>query len=103
MAKASRHAKHRKKAEAFRALHARKQAFVIPNPWDVARILARLGLNGVGDDERGIRVFMACPTTRSGASACWNTSPNSPTRPTFRVSADLENGLATIRSRRRRR
>lgn len=43
------------KAEAFRALHARDGAFVIPNPWDVgsARLLAGLG-------------FQALATTSSG-------------------------------------
>ena len=35
------------KANAFRALHARPGAFVIPNPWDAgtARILASLGFD----------------------------------------------------------
>ena len=33
------------KGEAFRALHERESAFIIPNPWDVvsARLLAGLG------------------------------------------------------------
>ena len=37
------------KAEAFRTLHARKQAFIIPNPWDIgtARILAKLGFEAL--------------------------------------------------------
>ena len=37
------------KAEVFRALHARKGAFIIPNPWDVgtARMLAKLGFEAV--------------------------------------------------------
>ena len=45
------------KAEAFRALHARPGAFIIPNPWDVgtARILERLGFEALalfyGTDE----------------------------------------------------
>ena len=43
------------KARAFRALHERKKAFIIPNPWDVgsARVLAQLG-------------FVALATTSSG-------------------------------------
>jgi len=36
----------KQKAEAFRALHQRDSAFIIPNPWDIgtARLLAHLGL-----------------------------------------------------------
>ena len=38
------------KAQAFRAMHQRDKAFIIPNPWDIgtARLLASLG-------------FEACP------------------------------------------
>ena len=42
------------KAEAFRALHERKEAFIIPNPWDVgtARMLAIHGIHLTNTGER---------------------------------------------------
>jgi 2-methylisocitrate lyase-like PEP mutase family enzyme len=45
----------REKAEAFRALHARAQAFIIPNPWDVgtARMLAKLGFEALATTSAG--------------------------------------------------
>ena len=44
------------KAQAFRALHARPGAFVIPNPWDVgtARILAGLGFEALATTSAGM-------------------------------------------------
>ena len=43
------------KAEAFRALHAREGAFVIPNPWDAgsARVLAGLGFEALATTSSG--------------------------------------------------
>ncbi len=43
------------KASAFRALHEREKAFVIPNPWDVgtARLLARLGFEALATTSAG--------------------------------------------------
>ena len=37
------------KASAFRALHQRDGAFIIPNPWDIgsARLLAQLGFEAL--------------------------------------------------------
>ena len=48
-------------AEAFRALHERAGAFVIPNPWDVgsARVLAGMGFEALATTSSGSR-------TRSG-------------------------------------
>ena len=42
----------------FRALHAREQLFVMPNPWDVgsARLLAVARLRGARDDQRRARL-----------------------------------------------
>jgi 2-methylisocitrate lyase-like PEP mutase family enzyme len=85
------------KYEAFRALHQRPGAFVIPNPWDAgtARILTALG-------------FEALATTSAGVafSAGLRDSPNGLTRDQILenakamvdatplpVSADLENGF----------
>jgi len=43
------------KGQAFRALHQRDHAFIIPNPWDVgtARLLARLGFEALATTSAG--------------------------------------------------
>jgi 2-methylisocitrate lyase-like PEP mutase family enzyme len=43
------------KGEAFRALHERAGAFIIPNPWDIgtARLLARLGFAALATTSAG--------------------------------------------------
>jgi 2-methylisocitrate lyase-like PEP mutase family enzyme len=79
---------------AFRALHERKNAFIIPNPWDVgtARLLAHLG-------------FEALATTSMGYAFSAGQQDNTIDRPRMLshvaeiasatelpVSADLENG-----------
>ena len=50
------------KAAAFRALHERPGAFMIPNPWDAgtARLLASLGFEALATTSLGL-------ATRSGA------------------------------------
>ena len=47
---------HAEKAAAFRALHARPGAFVIPNPWDAgtARLLASLGFEALATTSLGL-------------------------------------------------
>jgi len=44
------------KAVAFRALHARPGAFIIPNPWDAgtARLLAALGFEALATTSLGL-------------------------------------------------
>ena len=44
------------KAEAFRALHARPGAFIIPNPWDggTARLLAAMGFEALATTSLGL-------------------------------------------------
>jgi 2-methylisocitrate lyase-like PEP mutase family enzyme len=83
------------KATAFRALHERDRAFIIPNPWDVgtARILASLG-------------FEALATTSAGYAFSMGQRDNTISREEMMahvqaivaatelpVSADLENGF----------
>ncbi len=83
------------KGRAFRALHGRDTAFIIPNPWDVgtARLLARLG-------------FAALATTSAGYAFSIGQRDNTIDRETMMshvaaiasatdlpVSADLENGF----------
>ncbi len=43
------------KGQAFRALHQRDHAFIIPNPWDVgtARLLAHLGFEALASTSGG--------------------------------------------------
>jgi 2-methylisocitrate lyase-like PEP mutase family enzyme len=84
-----------KKGLAFRALHARDRAFIIPNPWDVgsARLLAHLG-------------FEALATTSGGYAFSVGRRDNTIERQEMMlhvaaiasatnlpVSADLENGF----------
>jgi 2-methylisocitrate lyase-like PEP mutase family enzyme len=83
------------KGRAFRALHARNRAFIIPNPWDIgtARLLARLG-------------FEALATTSAGYAFSLGQRDNTISRDQMMVhvgdivsatdlpvSADLENGF----------
>jgi 2-methylisocitrate lyase-like PEP mutase family enzyme len=85
----------RDKGQAFRALHERNHAFIIPNPWDVgtARLLAQLG-------------FEALATTSAGYAFSAGQRDNTIDRPEtiahgaaiaaatdLPVSADLENGF----------
>jgi len=82
------------KGQAFRTLHQRDRAFIIPNPWDVgtARLLAHLG-------------FEALATTSAGYAFSVGQRDNTVDRPEMMahvsaiasaddlpVSADLENG-----------
>ncbi len=83
------------KAETFRALHARKGAFIIPNPWDVgtARILERLGFQALATTSAGYAFSSGVPDNQVGresmiahiATICVETD--------LPVSADLENGF----------
>jgi len=83
------------KAEAFRALHARRGAFIIPNPWDVgtARILKRLGFEALATTSAGYAFSSGVPDNQVGrdnmiahvATICAATD--------LPVSADLENGF----------
>jgi 2-methylisocitrate lyase-like PEP mutase family enzyme len=83
------------KARAFRALHERRHAFIIPNPWDTgtARLLAQLG-------------FEALATTSAGFAFSLGQADNTVSRlqmmehletivaaTPLPVSADLENGF----------
>jgi 2-methylisocitrate lyase-like PEP mutase family enzyme len=82
------------KGRAFRALHERKSAFIIPNPWDVgtARLLAHLGFEALATTSMGY-AFSAgqCdgaidrPRMLSHVAALAAATDLS-------VSADLENG-----------
>ena len=82
------------KARRFRALHERKGAFVIPNPWDggSARILASLGFEALATTSAGFAFSIgrrdgavSRDATLANARAIVEATP-------LPVSADLENG-----------
>jgi 2-methylisocitrate lyase-like PEP mutase family enzyme len=83
------------KARAFRALHERKSAFIIPNPWDVgtARLLEHLGFEALATTSMGYAFSLGRRDNTldrdqvlagAVAIACATDLP---------VSADLENGF----------
>jgi 2-methylisocitrate lyase-like PEP mutase family enzyme len=82
------------KGAAFRALHERAGAWIIPNPWDVgtARLLARLGFEALATTSAGYafsvgrRDYMVGRDEMIGHVAAIATATDLP------VSADLENG-----------
>ncbi len=85
------------KARRFRALHERKGAFVIPNPWDVgsARILAGLGFEALATTSAGFAFSLGRRDTE-GALSRDETLAHARTlveATPLPVSADLENGF----------
>jgi 2-methylisocitrate lyase-like PEP mutase family enzyme len=86
------------KAEAFRALHERPGAFIIPNPWDAgtARLLAALGFEALATTSLGLANMLGRP---DGANAVSRTEVLDNCRviaaaTDLPVNADLENGYA---------
>src|SRR5262245_3204601 len=51
------------KAQAFRALHARRGAFIMPNPWDAgtAKLLAALGFEALATTSLGMSTSLGRP------------------------------------------
>jgi 2-methylisocitrate lyase-like PEP mutase family enzyme len=85
------------KARAFRALHERKGAFVIPNPWDAgsARLLASLGFEALATTSAGF-AFSAGRRDAEGGLTRDETLANARAiveATPLPVSADLENGF----------
>jgi 2-methylisocitrate lyase-like PEP mutase family enzyme len=86
------------KAAAFRALHARPGAFIIPNPWDAgtARLLASLGFEALATTSLGLANTLGRP---DGANAVSRSEVLENCRviagaTDLPVNADLENGYA---------
>jgi 2-methylisocitrate lyase-like PEP mutase family enzyme len=86
------------RAAAFRALHARPGAFVIPNPWDAgtARLLAALGFEALATTSLGLANTLGRP---DGASVVSRREVLDNCRliaeaTDLPVNADLENGYA---------
>jgi len=85
------------KAETFRALHERPDAFVIPNPWDIGstRILEALGFEALATTSAG---FAHSRGLKDGADAVGREAMLAHAREIVEatalpVSADLENGF----------
>ena len=82
------------KAEAFRALHARPGAFIIPNPWDggTARLLAAMGFAALATTSLGLANTLGSVTVSLDAiiENCRAIADATD----LPVNADLENGGA---------
>jgi 2-methylisocitrate lyase-like PEP mutase family enzyme len=83
------------KGEAFRALHMRDRAFIIPNPWDAgsARLLAHLGFEALATTSAG---YAFSTGKRDGAIGREETIAHAAAivaATDLPVSADLENGF----------
>jgi len=82
------------KAEAFRALHARPGAFIIPNPWDggTARLLAAMGFEALATTSLGLANTLGSVTVSLDAiiENCRAIADATD----LPVNADLENGGA---------
>jgi 2-methylisocitrate lyase-like PEP mutase family enzyme len=86
------------KARAFRRLHERPGAFIIPNPWDAgtAKLLASLGFEALATTSLGLanslgRVDGTNTVSRAEVLANCRAIGDATARP---VNADLENGYA---------
>jgi 2-methylisocitrate lyase-like PEP mutase family enzyme len=83
------------KGRIFRALHARAEAFIIPNPWDVgsARMLERLGFEALATTSAGYAFSVGLPdgaVDRDGMMAHLTAIASASDLP---VSADLARGF----------
>jgi 2-methylisocitrate lyase-like PEP mutase family enzyme len=83
------------KGQAFRALHQRNGAFIIPNPWDIgsARMLAYLGFEALATTSGGYAFSMGQRDYTVGREAVLaHISALAPVTD-LPISADLENGF----------
>lgn len=85
------------KFAAFRALHARKRGFVIPNPWDAgsARLLASLGFEALATTSAGYAFSRGKPdsSTILGRDGILANAAEIVAATDLPVSADLEDGF----------
>ena len=83
------------KAETFRALHARPQAFIIPNPWDVgtARMLAKIGFVALATTSAGYAFSAGVQDNRVGRDRMLAHVAEIVAATDLPVNADLENGF----------
>ena len=85
----------RAKGEALRALHARDEPFVIPNPWDIgtARLLASLGFEALATTSAGCAYALGVPDNRIDREQAIEHVRTLVGAIALPVSADLENGF----------
>ena len=83
------------KAHAFRALHQREGAFIIPNPWDIgsARILAQLGFEALATTSAGFAFSVGQQDNTIGRDRMLAHAADIVSATHLPVSADLENGF----------
>ncbi len=82
------------KAHAFRALHERDNAFIIPNPWDAgtARLLAHIGFEALATTSAGYAFSAGKPDHGVGRDAMLQHVAEIASAVDLPVSGDLENG-----------
>lgn len=83
------------KAQAFRALHERTSAFIIPNPWDIgtARILAHLGFEALATTSMGYAFSLGRRDNTLNRAESLAHASAIVSATDLPVSADLENGF----------
>ena len=83
------------KARAFRALHERDRAFIIPNPWDIgtARVLACMGFEALATTSMGFALSIGRRDNTVGRDAVMKHLEAIASATDLPVSADLENGF----------
>ena len=83
------------KGRAFRALHHREDAFIIPNPWDAgtARMLAHQGFEALATTSAGCAFSLGKPDGQIGLLAAMEHVAIVAAATDLPVSGDLENGF----------
>jgi len=83
------------KSQAFRALHARNTAFLIPNPWDAgtARLLAHLGFEALATTSSGYAFSVGQRDNTIGRDQMMKHLSAVASATDLPVSADLEKGF----------
>lgn len=83
------------KGERFRALHARQQAFIIPNPWDPgsARLLAQAGFEALATTSAGYAFSLGLRDNAVGRERMMEHVAELASATTLPLSVDLENGF----------
>jgi 2-methylisocitrate lyase-like PEP mutase family enzyme len=83
------------KASAFRALHERENAFIIPNPWDIgtARLLEHLGFEALATTSAGYAFSLGRRDYKLGRDNTITHAARVVSATDLPVSADLENGF----------
>ena len=85
----------KQKAIAFRALHTRSGAFVIPNPWDAgtAKILTHLGFEALATTSAGLAFSLGRSDGAAGRDETLANAKAIVQATHLPVAADLENGF----------